>query len=179
MFECIKYSRTSDSNKFKCYDAEEALTHELKINDKVKDFKLVRYDALDEEHYRETAKDFNNLVALAEDIWRKTDYIYICNADAFNFINNLADLLENDEYKTDVLKDTYETIYEGAGWYEYSGTVFIPLQVQIDNFIENISDIKSKPIANSDTAFLTYCENKLAELKSTITNLNKFIKGES
>lgn len=176
MIEHIEYFKTSDNKKFKCYDAEEALIHELKINDKVKDFKLVGYSALDEEHYWEIAKDFNNLVALAKDIWCETDYIYIGNADAFNFINNLADLLEDDEYKTDVLKDTYETIYEGAGWYEYSGTVFIPLQVQIDNFIEDISDIKSKSIITDDEKEqLTYYQNKLDELKTIMTNLNKFI----
>lgn len=174
MIEHIDYYKTTDEMRFE--NAEEALTHELKTNNKVKDFKLVGYSALDEEHYWEIAKDFNNLVALAEDIWRETDYIYIGNADTFNFINNLANLLEDDEYKTDVLKDTYETFYEGAGWYEYSGTIFIPLQVQIDNFIEDISYIKSKStLTDDEKKQLTYYQNKLDELNTIITNLNKFI----
>lgn len=176
MFECIKYFRTSDGNKFNYYDAEEALTHELKINDKVKDFKLIGYDSLDEEHYWETAKDFNNLVALAEDVWCETNYIYIGNEDAFTFINNLAHLINDVDYSDVILKDNYEAIYEGAGWYDYSGTVFIPLQVHINNFIEDISDIKGKTtITDRDKALLTYCENRLASLNGVMENLNHFL----
>ena len=177
MIEHIEYFKTTDGMEFK--SVEEALTHELKTNKDAMNFNLVGYDRHDDEPYWEINKDFNNLIALAKDIWLETDYIFIGNKSAFAFISNIAHLLDNDEGKEDILEDTCKTDYKGVGWYEKLGTVFTLLQTSINNYVEDIDDIKSKPIANRDTDFLTYCENKLAELKSTVTNLNKFIKGDS
>ncbi len=180
MFECIRYFKTSDGNLFKYYDVKKALQHELEINVNVKGFKLFAINYDKDEPYQEIDRDFNNLTSLANTIWNnlrcdEIRCIYISNEDAFNFINNLVRLLNDEEYKAIVIKNTCEITYNGRGLYKYSYTAFTPLQYYIDDYIKDINTLKG--ILNRDVrqeSWLTRCEDRLDELLEIKTNLNRF-----
>lgn len=121
MLEHLEYFKTTD-NKLFTY-AKEALMHEVETNNRVMNFKIIGYDKHCDEHnnkIHELNKDFTNLVSLAEGIYHKTYYIYISNQDAYNFIINLAYLIQDDEYKTAIL-ESHKDSFEGANWYEIHG----------------------------------------------------------
>ena len=181
MFEYIRCFKTSDGKLFKYYDMNEALQHELEINVNVKEFKLFTINYDKDEPYQEINRDFNNLISLANTIWdniRREEIrcIYIGNEDAFNFINNLAHLLNDNEYKADIIKNTCEIAYSDRGLYKYSYKAFTPLQYYIDDYTKDINMLKD--ILNRDVrqeSWLTRCEDRLDELLEIKTNLNRFL----
>lgn len=181
MFECIRCFKTSDGNLFQYYDVEKALQHELKINVNVKGFKLFAINYNKDEPYQEIDRDFNNLTSLANTIWNNIQReeircIYIGNEDAFNFINNLVHLLNDEEYKAIITKNTCEITYNDRGLYIYSYTAFTPLQYYIDKYIKDINILKG--ILTRDVrqeSWLTCCKDRLDKLLEIKTNLNRFL----
>ncbi len=169
MIEHIEFFKTTDGKEFK--KAEKAFMHELKTNKDVMNFKLVGYDRHEDEPYWEINKD-KSLKALAEDIWYEADYIYIENKYAFNFVVNLAYLIDNED------KTRYSDLnsFEGVGWYEIGNSLLNYMSYSITSWREDVTNYKScSSLTKDEIESFNYSKKRLAELEDIMKNLNKFI----
>lgn len=172
MIEHIEYFKTTDEKEFE--SAEEALTHELKTNKDVMKFKLVGYDKYDDEPYWEILKD-KSLKALAEDIWviwYESDYVYIENKDAFNFVANLVYLIPD----KDKIRYSGLNSFEGVGWYEIGNNMLIYMNGIISSWREDVTNYElCSSLTKDEMESFNFSKKRLAELEDIMKNLNKFI----
>lgn len=171
MIEHIEYFKTTDGMEFK--NAEEAFTHELETNKDVMKFKLVGYDRHDDEPYWEIDREFGSLVALAENTWFETNYVYIENNDAFNFIVNLA-YFTHDEIEPHCFNSNS---FEGAGWYEICADyTMCYMKNTVTSWYETLARYYNDcPSTEDNIKSINECKEEIAELEDIMKNLNKFI----